>query len=328
MDAEARAPGLSEEQRAVIIHITGPEHIAVVAGAAGAEKSTALAAARMAWEAEGYRVLGAARAASAKVGEGIAAYAARGRVHMAESRGAAKAAIARDSAMAAWGEGQTLILAHTNDDVRDLNLLVRGQRQRAGALGAEVSFATERGERQFAAGDRLVFVKNDRELGVKNGTLATIEQAENERLIVRIDGGERIRIDQETYAHIDHGDAVTLHKAQGATVDRAFVLASGGMDRHLIYVGMTRHREDAAARPGSSEGEHARLRGAAGLRDGEAGAGECADLDRAGPGVSGGDLGKGRAEPRRRAGAVRRPRAGGGGGGRAAGGAGAAGSGA
>jgi ATP-dependent exoDNAse (exonuclease V) alpha subunit len=96
VDAEARAPGLSEEQRAVIIHVTGPEHIAVVAGAAGAEKSTALAAARMAWEAEGYRVLGAARAASAKVGEGIAAYAARGRVHMAESRGAAKAAIARD----------------------------------------------------------------------------------------------------------------------------------------------------------------------------------------------------------------------------------------
>ncbi len=65
VDAEARAPGLSEEQRAVIIHVTGPEHIAVVAGAAGAGKSTALAAARMAWEAEGYRVRGAALAGKA-----------------------------------------------------------------------------------------------------------------------------------------------------------------------------------------------------------------------------------------------------------------------
>ena len=34
-----------------------------------------------------------------------------------------------------------------------------------------------------------------------------------------------------------------MHKAQGATVERSFVLATPGMDRHLAYVGMTRHRE-------------------------------------------------------------------------------------
>ena len=34
-----------------------------------------------------------------------------------------------------------------------------------------------------------------------------------------------------------------MHKAQGATVDHSFVLATPGMDRHLAYVGMTRHRE-------------------------------------------------------------------------------------
>jgi hypothetical protein len=36
-----------------------------------------------------------------------------------------------------------------------------------------------------------------------------------------------------------------VHKAQGATVDKAFMLATPGMDRHLAYVGMTRHREGA-----------------------------------------------------------------------------------
>jgi hypothetical protein len=34
-----------------------------------------------------------------------------------------------------------------------------------------------------------------------------------------------------------------VHKAQGATVDKTFVLATPVMDRHLAYVGMTRHRE-------------------------------------------------------------------------------------
>ncbi len=44
------------------------------------------------------------------------------------------------------------------------------------------------------------------------------------------------------YAHIDHGYAATIHKAQGVTVDRAHVLATPHMDRHAAYVGLTRHR--------------------------------------------------------------------------------------
>ncbi|CAG4925368.1 unnamed protein product [Acidocella sp. C78] len=44
---------LADEQRAAIEHVTGPERIAAVVGLAGAGKSTMLAAARAAWEAEG-----------------------------------------------------------------------------------------------------------------------------------------------------------------------------------------------------------------------------------------------------------------------------------
>ena len=62
---------------------------------------------------------------------------------------------------------------------------------------------------------------------------------------VVLDGPERREVSfaLKDYAALDYGYAATVHKAQGATVDRTFMLATPGMDRHLAYVAMTRHRE-------------------------------------------------------------------------------------
>ena len=49
----------------------------------------------------------------------------------------------------------------------------------------------------------------------------------------------------ERYNELDYGYAATIHKGQGVTVDRSYVLASGYLDRHATYVSMTRHREGA-----------------------------------------------------------------------------------
>ncbi|XGG38828.1 Ti-type conjugative transfer relaxase TraA (plasmid) [Klebsiella pneumoniae] len=182
--------------------------------------------------------------ARGSVADGLAAYAERGHVQIHGSREAARDALAA-SYVADQGKGSQIILAHSNADVQALNQAVRDARKERGELAGSARFMTERGGREFAAGDRIVFLKNDRDLGVKNGTLGTVERAEDGSLAVRLDSGEARQVQASQYAAVDHGYAVTIHKAQGVTVDRAYLLATPGMDRSLAYVGMTRHREAA-----------------------------------------------------------------------------------
>lgn len=165
-------------------------------------------------------------------------------------------------------DGSGVAMAHRRADVRALNTAIRSElqnRQRlershglsAGANrgdgedrgksedGGELTFQTNNGKRAFAAGDRIIFLENNRDLAVKNGMLGTVEHVEKGKIIARLDGrsGDSVSILTDRYQAIDHGYATTIHKNQGATVDRSFVLASGTMDRHLTYVAMTRHRD-------------------------------------------------------------------------------------
>lgn len=205
----------------------------------GASEITEVRRQRQAWAREAGQQF-----ARGSVADGLRAYDERGHVQIRDSREAARKALAAvyvgDKDM-----GSQIVLAHSNKDVLALNEAIREARKDRGELDSAARFMTDRGGREFAAGDRIVFLRNDRDLGVKNGTLGTVERAGHGGLSVRLDSGEMRQVNAEQYSAVDHGYAVTVHKAQGVTVDRAYLLATPGMDRSLAYVGMTRHRDSA-----------------------------------------------------------------------------------
>jgi len=141
----------------------------------------------------------------------------------------------------------TLILAHLRRDVRMLNTMARGKLVERGIVGEGQVFGTADGERRFDVGDQIVFLKNEGSLGVKNGMIAHVVEAAPNRIVAMVGEGDQRRqvtVEQRFYSNLDHGYATTIHKSQGATVDKVKVLASLSLDRHLTYVAMTRHRED------------------------------------------------------------------------------------
>ncbi len=92
-------------------------------------------------------------------------------------------------------------------------------------------------------------MENNRGMDVKNGSLGTIlkieDKAKEKSILVKLENEKMISFDPDQYKNVEYGYAMTVHKSQGSTVDRSFVLAEKRFDKHLTYVSMSRHRDDA-----------------------------------------------------------------------------------
>ncbi len=251
----------AEKARAKVVLVGDPEQLqAIEAGAAFrsiAERHSHVEITQVRRQHENWQRDATRHLATGRTGQALAAYEARGMVHAAETRDRAREDLVErwDRDRLAEPQQSRIILTHTNDEVRDLNLTARERLRQAGALGQDVTVRAERGERSFATGDRLMFLKNDRGLGVKNGMLGEIEQVSPTQMTVRLDAGRSVVFDLKDYAQVDHGYAATIHKSQGVTVDRAHVLATPGMDRHGAYVALSRHRGSVQIHYGRDEFE-------------------------------------------------------------------------
>jgi ATP-dependent exoDNAse (exonuclease V) alpha subunit len=108
-------------------------------------------------------------------------------------------------------------------------------------------------ERDFAVGERLQFTAPNKELGVANRDLGTIQQiGEAGKITVCMDGDKEkaVMFDPAEMRHFDHGYAVTSHSSQGLTAKRVLVNMDTNVHPELInsrfaYVSVSRASHDA-----------------------------------------------------------------------------------
>lgn len=138
-------------------------------------------------------------------------------------------------------EGKTnIIMAHRKDTVNAINQKIHDERKQNGELGASHQI----NGKEYSINDRFIFLQNGRQLGVRNGTTGTIERINRHgEMQIKSDDGKHINFNVKDYQKFDHAYAVTIHKAQGVTVDHAQVYFDRQANSNLCLVGCTRHKE-------------------------------------------------------------------------------------
>lgn len=143
-------------------------------------------------------------------------------------------------------QGEALILAPTREAASQLNERARAYMRAAGRLGdRELSVA---GGDAFAAGDRVMCLRNARDIGVLNGLRGTVVDVEegSRSLRVALDGQAEEVVLPASYLedrHVAHGYAMTVHKSQGMTAARTYVLGTPELYAELGYTALSRHQQ-------------------------------------------------------------------------------------
>ena len=178
---------------------------------------------------------------------GLRAYHDKGNVHFhgdqIEAIDALVAKVREDRNNPEMAGQSQIVICKTNADRRDINYLIRQDLIDEGRVGKEsVLQATgENSKIAIAAGDRMMFLATDRNLGVRNGTTGTVKEIRDGTTYMEINGRE-ISFDQNYDVKMDYAFCVTINKSQGVTEDRGYVLASKNMTANDLYVAETRHK--------------------------------------------------------------------------------------
>ena len=115
-------------------------------------------------------------------------------------------------------------------------------------------------EREFSTGERIQFTAPQKQLGIANRELGSIEKIAPEgRISLRLEDGRKIEFNALVHPHFDYGYAVTSHSAQGLTADRVLVNADTAAHPELLnarfaYVSVSRARLDAEIYTNDAEG--------------------------------------------------------------------------
>ncbi|TXN65094.1 AAA family ATPase [Methylobacterium sp. WL6] len=203
---------------------------------------------------------------------GLRAYARHERIEFVSGATAAqdRAIALWTAARASYGNTEVLMVTRRNRDAASLNAAARAVLRAEGILaGAEVDVVARDRENKagaltLARGDRIRFGEGIQRQGIRNGTRATVVSIGPDgedvlRLRVRLEDG---RVVEDAYAsfvrapipgarrremlpRISHAYAGTAYSVQGRTAASCVYYGATRSDARELYVGLTRHRQDA-----------------------------------------------------------------------------------
>ena len=209
------------------------------------------------WEREALMALRGGDAAAA-----LDAYQQHDRLHLHADRDDLNAELVWDYLRARREHAdpwQVAVLAPHRRDVTDLNHLIRAQLVTDRVLSRRsLKVTTEDGTVDYRKGDQVIVTRNHHDQQLLNGTRGTVHTLKRDGLVVQLTDGRRVTLDKAWLAggDLDHGYAMTLHKAQGRTVTTSLVLGDQGLTQEAGYVGLSRGTQDNHLYL-ASEDEHA-----------------------------------------------------------------------
>ena len=142
------------------------------------------------------------------------------------------------------GATNQLLMAERRIDVERLNQLARARFDEHGLLSQQ---RLNSGNHDYAVGDLVMFVRNDYDIGVRNGERGMVTAIDQQygSLTVNVDNSDvDVPAPYVAAGHVHWGYAATVHKNQGSTCDHAYLLATDAMYRELGYVALSRGRID------------------------------------------------------------------------------------
>jgi len=200
-----------------------------------------------AWEREAWK-----RVRAGEADRALVSYRGHGRLHISDTREQTAERMVADWDHARKehpGERTVMLSDASNVELDRINALAQERRAQAGELGAQ---SVELPDRNYglSPGDEVIFTSAFHQPGqsrVENGTLGTVTEVAGEsRLSIETKGSREreVQVDAKEFSELRLAYAQHVYKAQGRTVDRAFVLTGGWQtDRERAYVALSRAQE-------------------------------------------------------------------------------------
>ena len=160
------------------------------------------------------------------------------------------------AALHLYSQDKIAVATLSNSERISINDKIHQQLVKKGFLNRSIerAFAVSNGDLyhpqthviNISVGNRIICLKNDKSLGVRNGTKGKVININNDFITFKTDSSKVITFNADEYNTFGFGYAMTINKLQGATVQKIICNADSysHMDRNKFYVTVSRAKSD------------------------------------------------------------------------------------